>query len=45
MLKLFGSDIATWRVSIYSALMIILMLTRPQGIFGPHEISLKKEGV
>jgi branched-chain amino acid transport system permease protein len=42
-LKLIGSDIATWRVSIYSALMIILMLTRPQGIFGPHEIFEKKE--
>jgi branched-chain amino acid transport system permease protein len=37
-LKMVGSDIATWRVSIYSALMIILMLTRPQGIFGPHEL-------
>lgn len=42
-LKLINSDIATWRVSIYSALMIILMLTRPQGIFGPHEFSFKKK--
>lgn len=42
-LKMVGSDIATWRVSIYSALMIILMLTRPQGIFGPHELFEKKK--
>ena len=41
-LKLIGSDISTWRVSIYAALMIILMLTRPQGIFGPHELFEKK---
>jgi len=37
-LKMIGPEIATWRVSIYSGLMIILMLTRPQGIFGPHEL-------
>ncbi len=43
LLKMVGSDIATWRVSIYSALMIILMLTRPQGIFGPHELFEKKK--
>jgi branched-chain amino acid transport system permease protein len=42
-LKLIGSDISTWRVSIYAALMIILMLTRPQGIFGPHEIFEQKK--
>lgn len=42
-LKMIGSDIATWRVSIYSALMIILMLTRPQGIFGPHELFENKK--
>ena len=41
-LKLIGSDISVWRMSIYSALMIILMLTRPQGIFGPHELFEKK---
>jgi branched-chain amino acid transport system permease protein len=41
-LKLIGSDISTWRVSIYAALMIILMLTRPQGIFGPHELFEKR---
>jgi len=41
-LKLIGSDISTWRVSIYAALMIILMLTRPQGIFGPYELFEKK---
>ena len=43
LLKMVGSDIATWRVSIYSALMIILMLTRPQGIFGPHELFEKRK--
>ncbi len=43
-LKLLGSDISTWRVSIFAALMIILMLTRPQGIFGPYEISENKKG-
>ncbi|QDK41742.1 branched-chain amino acid ABC transporter permease [Bacteriovorax stolpii] len=41
-LKFIGSDISTWRMSIYSALMVILMLTRPQGIFGPHEFSFKR---
>jgi branched-chain amino acid transport system permease protein len=43
-LKLLGSDISTWRVSIFAALMIILMLTRPQGIFGPYEIFENKKG-
>lgn len=43
-LKLLGSDISTWRVSIFAALMIILMLTRPQGIFGPFEIFENKKG-
>lgn len=42
-LKLIGSDVSTWRVSIYAALMIILMLTRPQGIFGPYELFEKKK--
>lgn len=42
LLKLINPEIATWRVPIYSALMIILMLTRPQGIFGPHELFEKK---
>lgn len=37
-LKIIHPEVATWRVSIYSLLMIILMLTRPQGIFGPHEL-------
>lgn len=41
-LKMISTDISTWRVSIYAALMIILMLTRPQGIFGPHELFEKK---
>ena len=42
-LKMVNSDISTWRMTIYSALMIILMLTRPQGIFGPHELFEKKK--
>lgn len=42
-LKMFNADISSWRMSIYSALMIILMLTRPQGIFGPHEILEKRK--
>jgi branched-chain amino acid transport system permease protein len=41
-LKMISTDISTWRVSIYATLMIILMLTRPQGIFGPHELFEKK---
>jgi branched-chain amino acid transport system permease protein len=44
LLKMMGSDISSWRVSIYAALMIILMLTRPQGIFGPFEIFENKKG-
>jgi branched-chain amino acid transport system permease protein len=43
LLKFIGNDVSTWRVSIYAALMIILMLTRPQGIFGPHELFEKNK--
>src|SRR5439155_4012112 len=28
-----------YRMVLYSALLIVLMLARPQGIFGPHELS------
>ena len=42
-LKMISSEVSTWRVSIYAALMIILMLTRPQGIFGPYELFEKKK--
>ncbi|HEX7401636.1 MAG TPA: branched-chain amino acid ABC transporter permease, partial [candidate division Zixibacteria bacterium] len=30
-----------YRMVIYSLILIILMLTRPQGIFGVQELSLK----
>lgn len=42
-LKLVDPRISEWRMPIYAALMVILMLTRPQGIFGPHEIFEKKK--
>jgi branched-chain amino acid transport system permease protein len=34
-------DVEKYRLVTYSLLLIILMLTRPQGIFGPREISLR----
>jgi branched-chain amino acid transport system permease protein len=30
-----------WRMIIYSLMLIVLMLYRPQGLFGNKEISLK----
>jgi branched-chain amino acid transport system permease protein len=30
-----------YRMIIYASMLIVLMLTRPQGIFGPREISLR----
>lgn len=38
-LKMIHPDLALWRMPIYSALIIVLMLKRPQGIFGTHEFS------
>lgn len=35
------SDYPEWRMIIYSVTMIILMLYRPQGLFGSKELSLK----
>jgi branched-chain amino acid transport system permease protein len=32
--------LAAYRLVLYALLLIILMLTRPQGIFGSREISL-----
>lgn len=37
-LKLISPELAMWRMPIYAALMIGLMLKRPQGFFGPHEL-------
>ncbi|MBY0413402.1 MAG: branched-chain amino acid ABC transporter permease [Bdellovibrionales bacterium] len=49
LLKMVSPAVSEWRMPIYAALMVILMLTRPQGIFGPHELfegrKLKKQGV
>jgi branched-chain amino acid transport system permease protein len=33
--------LADWRLVIYSSLLILTMLTRPQGILGHHELSMK----
>ena len=35
------SDLPEWRMVIYAVTMIILMLYRPQGLFGSKELSLK----
>lgn len=35
------SDYPEWRMVIYAATMIVLMLYRPQGLFGSKELSLK----
>lgn len=35
------ADYPEWRMVIYSIVMIILMLNRPQGLFGSKELSLK----
>lgn len=44
-LKMIHPDLALWRMPIYSALIIVLMLKRPQGIFGTHEFKfLPKKG-
>ncbi len=35
------SDFPEWRMIIYSITLIVLMLRRPQGLFGSQELSLK----
>lgn len=49
LLRFFGETVSQWRMVIYSLLLIILMLWRPGGIFGKHEIKIpffgKKEEV
>ncbi len=39
-LRFFGKEVAELRMVIFSLLLIILMLWRPQGIFGPNELKL-----
>ena len=41
----FLSDFPEWRMIIYSVTMIILMLRRPQGLFGNKELSIKMFGL
>jgi len=43
-LRYIGGTIAEWRMTIFPILLIILMLRRPQGIFGAHELKFKKSG-
>ena len=35
------ADFPQWRMIIYSLTMIILMLYRPQGLFGSKELSMQ----
>lgn len=44
-LRFAGGQIAEWRMTIFPILLIVLMLARPQGIFGPHELSFKKRRI
>lgn len=39
-LRFFGDTVSQWRMVIYSLLLIFLMLLRPSGIFGKHELNL-----
>lgn len=39
------SDYPEWRMIIYSVTLIVLMLRRPQGLFGSKELSLKMFGL
>ncbi len=43
-LRYIGGTIAEWRMTIFPILLIILMLIRPQGLFGAHELHFKKSG-
>lgn len=40
LLRFLGPTISEWRMVIYSLLLITLMLWRPTGIFGKHELKL-----
>jgi branched-chain amino acid transport system permease protein len=39
-LRSIGGHVSDWRMTIYSLLLIILMLMRPAGIFGSHELKI-----
>jgi branched-chain amino acid transport system permease protein len=39
-LRSMGGHFSDWRMTIYSLLLIVLMLSRPSGIFGTHELKL-----
>lgn len=41
-LRFFGETVSQWRMVIYSMLLICLMLMRPTGIFGKHELDLSR---
>lgn len=42
LLRFFGENISQLRMTIYSLGLILLMLSRPEGIFGKHEIDFTK---
>lgn len=42
-LRFAGGTIAEWRMIIFPILLIVLMIARPQGIFGSHEFSLRRK--
>lgn len=42
LLRFMGETISQWRMVIYSVLLIVLMLARPEGIFGKHELNISK---
>jgi len=41
-LRYAGGTVAAWRMTIFPVLLIILMMARPEGLFGAHEITFKK---
>lgn len=42
-LRYAGGTIAEWRMTIFPVLLIILMMARPEGLLGAHELSLRKK--
>jgi branched-chain amino acid transport system permease protein len=40
LLRFIGPTLSQWRMVIYSVLLIVLMIIRPRGIFGKHELNL-----
>ena len=46
-LRSMGGRVSDLRMTIYALLLIVLMLSRPTGIFGSHELKMfsKKKGV